>query len=138
MKKVWLVVIFALLGTAVLGGYALLDNMFPMASPIDCPNAEDITKITLAQNDDTSIVVEAPIFAEILQKLHNTDPTRRWSVNDYPTAETYYTIELDTPVREYRYFIYVENTQVYVESPYEGIYRASQQFLDYIAEYFKN
>jgi hypothetical protein len=60
------------------------------------------------------------------------------SVYDYPTAKTYYTIEVDMVARQYRYFLYAENSQVYVELPYEGIYKANQQFLDFVAEYFKD
>lgn len=137
VKKVWLVVIIALFSLAVIGGYAVLDSFFPKADPINCPNEESITAISLTQNNSTSVVVDAPIFAEVLENIRNAQPTRQWSVNDYPTANTYYTIEIDTPAREYRYFVYVENSQVYIEDPYDGVYKANQQLLDFVAEYFK-
>ena len=138
MKKTWVIVIIALLGIAVIGGYAVLNNIFPKADPIKFPDTESITAITLIQKDGSSVAVETADFGEILKNITNAQPTRTMSVNDYPTAKTYYTIEVDTAARQYRYFLYAENSQVYIELPYEGIYKANQQFLDFIADYFKD
>ena len=137
MKKTWVIIIIALLGIAVIGGYAILNNIFPKADPIKFPDTESITAITLIQKDGSSVAVETADFGEILKNITNAQPTRTMSVNDYPTAKTYYTIEVDTAARQYRYFLYAENSQVYIELPYEGIYKANQQFLDFVAEYFK-
>ena len=137
MKKTWVIIIIALLGIAVIGGYAILNNIFPKADPIKFPDTESITAITLIQKGGSSVAVETADFGEILKNVTNAQPTRTMSVNDYPTAKTYYTIEVDTAARQYRYFLYAENSQVYVELPYEGIYKANQQFLDFVLEYFK-
>lgn len=137
MKKTWVIIIIALLGIAVIGGYAILNNIFPKADPIKFPDTESITAITLIQKDGSSVAVETADFGEILKNITNAQPTRTMSVNDYPTAKTYYTIEVDTAARQYRYFLYAENSQVYIELPYEGIYKANQQFLDFVLEYFK-
>ena len=136
MKKTWVIIIIALLGIAVIGGYAILNNIFPKADPIKFPDTESITAITLIQKDGSSVAVETADFGEILKNITNAQPTRTMSVNDYPTAKTYYTIEVDTAARQYRYFLYAENSHVYVELPYEGIYKSNQQFLDFVAEYF--
>ena len=138
MKKTWVIIIIALLGIAVIGGYAILNNIFPKADPIKFPDTESITAITLIQKDGSSVAVETADFGEILKNITNAQPTRTMSVNDYPTAKTYYTIEVDTDARQYRYFLYAENSQVYVELSYEGIYKSNQQLLDLIAEYFKD
>lgn len=137
MKKTWVIIIIAFLGIAVIGGYAILNNIFPKADPIKFPDTESITAITLIQKDGSSVAVETADFGEILKNITNAQPTRTMSVNDYPTAKTYYTIEVDTAARQYRYFLYAENSQVYIELPYEGIYKANQQFLDFVLEYFK-
>ena len=137
MKKTWVIIIIALLGIAVIGGYAILNNIFPKADPIKFPDTESITAITLIQKDGGSVAVETADFGEILKNITNAQPTRTMSVNDYPTAKTYYTIEVDTAARQYRYFLYAENSQVHIELPYEGIYKANQQFLDFVLEYFK-
>ena len=138
MKKTWVIIIIALLGIAVIGGYAILNNIFPKADPIKFPDTESITAITLIQKEGSSVAVETADFGEILKNITNAQPTRTMSVNDYPTAKTYYTIEVDTAARQYRYFLYAENSQVYIELPYEGIYKSNQQFLDFVAEYFKD
>ena len=132
------IIIIALLGIAVIGGYAILNNIFPKADPIKFPDTESITAITLIQKDGSSVAVENTDFGEILKNITNAQPTRTMSVNDYPTAKTYYTIEVDTAARQYRYFLYAEKSQVYIELPYEGIYKSNQQFLDFIADYFKD
>ena len=137
MKKTLVIIIIALLGIAVIGGYAILNNIFPKADPIKFPDTESITAITLIQKGGSSVAVETADFGEILKNITNAQPTRTMSVNDYPTAKTYYTIEVDTAARQYRYFLYAENSQVYIELPYEGIYKSNQQFLDFVAEYFK-
>ena len=137
MKKTWVIIIIALLGIAVIGGYAILNNIFPKADPIKFPDTESITAITLIQKDGSSVAVETADFGEILKNITNAQSTRTMSVNDFPTAKTYYTIEVDTAARQYRYFLYAENSQVYIELPYEGIYKSNQQFLDFVAEYFK-
>ena len=137
MKKTWVIIIIAFLGIAVKSGYAILNNIFPKADPIKFPDTESITAITLIQKDGSSVAVETADFGEILKNITNAQPTRTMSVNDYPTAKTYYTIEVDTAARQYRYFLYAENSQVYIELPYEGIYKANQQFLDFVLEYFK-
>ena len=133
-----IIAIIALLGIAVVGAGSVYQSVFPMAAPIDCPDLESITAISLIRDNDTSVVVETADFGELLHNISNTQPTRIWSVNDYPTAENYYTMEIDTSEREYRYFIYMESSQVYIESPYEGVYQADQQILELVAEPFKN
>ena len=138
MKRSWIIVIVALLGIIVIGGYAVIDHIFPKAEPINCPTAESITTITLIHNNGSSLLVETSYINEILENVAAAQPTRTMSVNDYPTAETYYTIEVDATARQYRYFLYAENSQVYIELPYEGVYKSNQQFLDFVAECFKN
>ena len=137
MKKTWMIIIIALLGIAGIGGYGVLDKIFPKEDPINCADTETVTAITLIRNDGSSVAVEIADYGEILKNITNGQPTRTMSVNYYPTAKTYYTIEVDTATRQYWYFLFAENSQVYIELPYEGIYKANQQFLDYIVEYFK-
>ena len=145
-KEKWLipvvvVVSAALLVFAVMGASAVYNHFFPMAAPIVCPNEEDIASISLTQNSDPSAVIEITDFAYILQSIRDTQPTRNWTVNDYPTAENYYTIEIHTSAQQdryFRYFVYTENSQVYLESPYEGVYEADQQLLDFLDAAFKD
>jgi hypothetical protein len=131
VKKIWIIII-TLFGVCVIGGYAVLDNIFPKADPIILPSKEDITTISLIQNNGSSVTVESEEFEYILQYISNAQPTRTMSVNDYPATKTYYTVEVTTPERVYRHFIYADNSQVYIEIPYEGVYKSNQQFLDFL------
>ena len=140
MKKALLIAAVVLLILACVGGYVILDHMFPVAEPLTYPALEDISSITLLQNSDVSTAIEISDFAGVLQNLQVNEPTRIWSIQDYPSVGDYYTIEIHTFNKQSlrRYFVYVENGQVYVESPYEGIYKANQQVLDFFAEHFKD
>ena len=132
MKKAWLIIIIALSVLAVITGYTILDSIFPKASPINYPDTENILTITLINNSGGTLSVEATNFDKILKNFTDAKPTRKMSVNDYPTAKTYYTIKIDTDSREYRYFLYSENSQVYIEIPYKGIYKTNQHFFNYV------
>lgn len=138
MKKALIAAIILLLLAIAVGGYFLLDHMFPVASPIDCPNKEDIRSISLTQNSDPSTSVDVSDFEAVLQNICAGEPTRIWSIQDYPSVESYYTVELNTLARQYRYFVYADGSQVYVEKPYHGVYKVDQQVLDFFADYFRN
>ena len=138
MKKALIAAVVVLLVLLSVGGYFLLDSMFPVAAPITCPNEEDIVSISLLQNSDPSSAIEISDFRSVMQGIRIVEPTRGWSIQDYPPTEIYYTIQIETSARLHRYFVYTEDSQVYVESPYNGIYKANQQILDFVAGYFKD
>ena len=59
------ITIIALLGACAVVGHAVYDYMFPMAVPINCPNVESITSITLVQDNNTSVTVEIADAGEV-------------------------------------------------------------------------
>lgn len=138
MKRNWIAIIIVLTVIVIIGCYAVFDNMFPMANLIDCPDAKSVTKIMLGQKDGVSVGVESVDFERIMIDIISAKPTRIMSVNDYPAVKEYYAIEVDTDARQYRYFLYKDDSQVYIEIPYDGVYKTNQQFLDYITEYFNS
>ena len=129
--------IIILLGLFAIGVYDLLDKMFPVADPVNVPELENITTISIIRDNGSSVLVETKDYEVFLQNISNTEPTRHMSVNEYPRVENYYLIKIDTSEREYHYFIYVEDAQVYMESLYEGVYKSNQQFMDLVMGYFK-
>ena len=142
-KEKWLFPTVVVVSTALLiflamGIPAVYNYYFPMAESIVCPNDEEITSISLTRNTDPAAVIELSDFAYILQSIRAAQPTRNWSINDYPTVEHYYAVEIKTSERQYRYFVYTENAQVYLESPYEGVYKVEQQLLDLLKDSFKD
>ena len=111
------------------GGLALYNGMFPVAAPLCCPEAEEVTAVYLNGKDG------APVVEEILQAIASAEPTRLWSINDFPAAEEYHTVSLITAEREYRYYLYQEDSRAYLESPYEGVYAIDAQLLTMVAGY---
>ena len=138
MKKALAAILVILLGLAAVGGYILLEHTFPVAEPIDCPNEEDVTWISLAQNNDPSISIEVSEFGMFFEGIRKAEPTRIWSVQESPAAENYYTVVVETPDRPYRFHVYAEDSRVYLESPYEGVYQTNQQLLDFLGGFFKD
>lgn len=120
------------LGILFICAYIALDRSFPMAGPIPLPAEETITSIICGHQSDLLLTVEPDRYGELLQMLSTAQPTRKMTVNDTPGARPFYTISIDTPLREYRYYLYIENGQEYIEIPYEGIYESNQHILDWI------
>ena len=143
MKKKSIIIII-ILCLAFSGGYFIFDSIFPKAGPISGPTQNRANKdrliksISLTKKDGGSVMVENEELGIVLQSINHAQPTRKMSANDYPTVETYYIIEILSSVRVYSYFIYKENSQVYIEVPYEGIYASSREFYDFVEGYFNS
>ena len=136
MKKVYIIVICVLFAF-LLGACVLYNNTFPKAPPISHPLSEDITGVLITQKGNPSPIIEEN-FYDLIQSISNAKPTRIMCTNDYPTASTYYTVVIATSDREYRYFIYKDNSKSYIEVAYEGIYETSHEFYNLIASQFEN
>lgn len=134
MKKSWIIII-TLIGLIVVGGYIVFDNVFPKASPIKYPEIDNITSISIVEDNDVSTKIDQSDFEVILENIKVSRPTRKMSVNDYPSVRPYYEVAIDTTEREYGYFVYIEDGYVHIEIPYEGIYKSDQQFYDLIQKY---
>ena len=132
-NKAIIISLIVVLCVGIIGAYTVLDSLFPKAEPISYPDFNEIKSVSIAQNKGDSITVSNEKFAELLEVISESEPTRKLSVNDYPTAETYYKIEVSAN-RMYCYFIYMEGTQVYVELPYEGIYKSDEYILSLVSD----
>ena len=127
MKKiVILVVALAIIAGLIIGGYLMIDSLFPKADPINVPSASSVVSMTVKKNEnrndgDLREIANADVDS-ILSKLSEADPTRKMSVQDSPDAQTYYEIAVKTNERTHYFYIYFESGTCYVEIPYEGIY----------------
>ena len=127
MKKiVILVVALAIIAGLIIGGYLMIDSLFPKADPINVPSASPVVSMTVKKNEnrndgDLREIANADVDS-ILSKLSEAEPTRKMSVQDSPDAQTYYEIAVKTNERTHYFYIYFESGTCYVEIPYEGIY----------------
>ena len=127
MKKiVILVVALAIIAGLIIGGYLMIDSLFPKADPISAPSASSVVSMTVKKNEnrndgDLREIANADVDS-ILSKLSEAEPTRKMSVQDSPDAQTYYEIAVKTTERTHYFYIYFESGTCYVEIPYEGIY----------------
>ena len=121
-----------------------LNGMFPKAPPISCPNPvnswdkeKNIFSIHVSHNGGERVPVKNEEIGLVDQHIPYAKPTRRWSVNEVPAAEDYYTIEIAATSRTYLYHIYREGSQVFLEDPYDGVYTVDEKLLDLVASYFE-
>lgn len=123
-KKIVLIVIAAL-AVLLIVGYRAYDRLFPYARPMeyprDYPDVGEVVSVTISTPDGESTDVSN--FASLIMQIQQVQPTRIVSVNDFPAAEFYYQIVAATSEKEYDYFVYQEDGQVYLEIPYSGIYK---------------
>ena len=136
-----IILITAMLALALFCLYA----MFPKAPPISCPNPvnswdkeTNIFSIHVSHNGGEPVPVKNEEIGLVTQHIPFAKPTRIWSVNDYPAAEDYYTIEIAASTRTYWYYLYEEGSRVYIEVPYEGVYRIDRKILDVVGSYFQD
>ena len=122
----------------LLGTVYLFFSSFPKAEPIKHPELEKVVSVTLSCNTPNgTILMSDRYYGDLIQHISEAKPTRKQSVNDYPTVWPYYGIEIQTTGRQYHYFVYEEGEQVYIEAPYEGIYRSKTEMLDLVLKYFE-
>lgn len=123
-KKIVLIVIAAL-AVVLLVGYRAYDRLFPYARPLeyprDYPDVGEVVSVTISTPDGESTDVSN--FASLIMQIQQVQPTRIVSVNDFPAAGFYYQVVAATSEKEYDYFVYQEDGQVYLEIPYSGIYK---------------
>ena len=135
MKKiVILVVALAIIAGLIIGGYLMIDSLFPKADPINVPSASSVVSMTVKKNEnrndgDLREIANADVDS-ILSKLSEAGPTRKMSVQDSPDAQTYYEIAVKTNERTHYFYIYFESGTCYVEIPYEGIYTVDNELIN--------
>ena len=127
MKKIIIpIIVIVILAGLILGGYFVIDSLFPKADPINVPSANSVVSMTVKMNQnrndgDLCEIANADVDS-VLSKLSEAEPTRKMSVQDSPDAKTYYEIAVKTNERTHYFYVYFENGDCYVEIPYEGIY----------------
>lgn len=124
---------------AVIGGPVyLFFEIYPMAQPIKYPEVEEVDSVTLGCNTpDATIPMSNEYFDDLILYIEKAKPTRRLTVDDYPSNRPYYVVEVQKGKRQYRYFVYEEGEQVYVEIPYEGVYKADDELFSLVLRYFE-
>lgn len=133
-KKTIILTVALIIGACFLVGAAYMYNaIFPKAAPITSPDLSEVISVNLGCNTpDGTISMNEQYYKDLLRYISESTPTRRLSLDDYPSIRPYYSIEIQTKERQYRYFVYEDIDQVYLESPYEGIYEVDTELFDLI------
>lgn len=136
-KKLLIAVIALVIIASIIGGYCVFNNVCPKANKIIYPDIENIFSASVTCNDGDEFVISNSDFEELILNINNAKPTRRKSLNDYPTVRPYYTVIIETTQKQYHYFVYEEGSHVYIEIPYEGIYMSDEQTIDLLIKYYE-
>lgn len=136
-RKVWGYVLLFLGMLLVILGYCLFNRIFPKARPIRTPELNNIRSVSVAINTEEGFLINDVNMEGLLEEIRDVKPTRMQSLNDYPTCRPFYQLEIKTEERTFRYFIYEEGEEIYVEVPYEGVYAADITLFDLVLKYFE-
>jgi len=120
------------------GAVYLFNDIYPIAKPIRYPEPDKIVSVTLSCNThDTTIPMSEQYYEDLIRYISEAKPTRKLALDDYPATRPYYGIDIQTEECQYRYFVYEAGEQVYIESPYEGIYKAEHALFSIVLKYFE-
>ena len=124
-KGVLISILFVIIGAAI-GGYVMLNKLFPKADDINIPSASSVISMTVMKSiqseEGENREISLDNIDDILSKLSCAEPTRIMSVQETPAVQKYYKITVETAERMHYYYIYFEEGTCYAESPYEGVY----------------
>ena len=140
MKKKNIILTIALIVCvgSLAGAVYLFNDIFPKAEPIRHPELNEIVSVKLSCNTpDATIPMSEKYYEDLIRYISEAKPTRKQSLNDTPTSGAYYGVEIQTDGMQYRYFVYEEGEQVYIEMPYEGIYEAEHTLFSIVLKYFE-
>ena len=90
--------------------------------PIELPEPDDVTSISVASGDKTVSCTDKEWIENIMSVLTDVKATSKASTNDFPTVGGYITLYLNcSDNTSTRVFFYEEHGQEYVEQAYLGI-----------------
>ncbi len=97
------------------------------AYPIAFPDASDVVsvEITLVENHnktDTLTHNDYATISTLIKAFSDAKPTRKQSIQDAPSVETYIKVEFRPVTGTSTFFVYEKKGKYYVEQPYQGIY----------------
>lgn len=137
-KNIILTIVLIVCIGLLAGAVYLFNDIFPKAEPIRHPEPDEIVSVTLSCNTpDATIPMSEKYYEDLIRYTSEAKPTRKQSLNDTPTSGAYYGVEIQTDEMQYRYFVYEEGEQVYIEMPYEGIYESKIELLNLVLKYFE-
>lgn len=119
-RNIGIIITVIVVTASLLGAYFVYDSIFPVAEPIECPSVEDVISVTVSSSAGEKAGVYG--FAPLIMQIQQVKPTRKMSVNDAPTVQLYYRLQVVTEEQKFNYFVYTEDNRVYLEIPYIGIY----------------
>ena len=137
-KNIILTIVLIVCVGLLAGAVYLFNDIFPKAKPIRHPEPNEIVSVKLSCNTpDATIPMSVKYYEDLIRYISEAKPTRKQSLNDTPTTGAYYEVEIQTDEIQYRYFVYEEGEQVYIEMPYEGIYEAEHTLFSIVLKYFE-
>lgn len=138
IKNIILSIVLIVCVGLLAGAIYLFNDIFPKAKPIRHPEPDEIVSVKLScDTPDATIPMSEQYFEDLIRYISEAKPTRKQTLNDIPTSGAYYGVEIQTDEMQYRYFVYEEGEQVYIEMPYEGIYEAEHTLFSIVLKYFE-
>ncbi len=103
-----------------LTAWQIYETFYPLARPIYLP---EVTSITVTRLESSELkITDRESINKIMSTLYAAKPTRKWTVNDFPTVPLYGRMDLHCSEGITTVFYYREQGVWYAEQPYQGIY----------------
>lgn len=97
------------------------------AEPLVLPAPEDISAITVTNDNEVVHHIEPAWIAEFVTAVSAGEPTNKESVQDTPLTEPYSKIEFVLADGNSVIFFYEQDGAYYIEQPYVGIYEVDSR-----------
>ena len=101
---------------------------------ITVPLPKDVISVTVNYGDGEYTCNEISWIQQLISIIEKSTSTNRPSVADYPMAENYITITIQQSKGASRLFVYQEDHIIYIEQPYQGIFKSEVELYELITE----
>ncbi|MDD3417521.1 MAG: DUF5301 domain-containing protein [Lachnospiraceae bacterium] len=98
---------------------------------MNLPQMENVESITFSQNSAEWVAVDEDVI-RFYELLGNKKTTKSESIQDYPVnADFVVTMTINDAEGITTMFVYLKQGRYYLEQPYNGIYRISEEMYDF-------
>ena len=98
-----------------------IESILVLENHVEIENADRVIEYT-----DTNTI------RDISKYILDARATGKYTLNDFPLVSDYIAIYVSTKERTYRYFIYKENCNLYLEQAYHGVYKINSRILNFL------
>ena len=103
------------------------------------PNKNEVESVSIKKDNEIVQTTDKDIISNIIDNIENARKTFRSSTNDQPLENQFITIVFTRDNEQTdTFYLYQSKNDYFLEKPYEGIYRISQEIEENIISLFNS